>query len=157
MRKTLDRGPRGRRHFQEVEVQLRENPRCWEWIHLQHEGRGRIERSDCHMTVHEKFVEDMRTAGIVTAPYSSRFFWEGPAARSDQHSGPTLQDIIAKTVVPLQWDSLGSNYIVYPVGQADARWKDAGADSENDDVERDGYNDAYAAKTRKGRDEEDED
>jgi len=109
------------------------------------------------MTVHEKFVEDMRAAGIVTAPYRGRFFWEGPAAHSDQQNGPTLQDIIKKTAVPLQWDALNSNYIVYPVGQAAARWKDAGADSENDEVERDGYKDAYAAKTPKGGDEEDED
>jgi hypothetical protein len=77
------------------------------------------------VTVHEKFVEDMRVAGIVTAPYRGRFFWEGPAARSDQQNGPTLQDIIKKTTVPLQWEALNSNYIVYPVGKAGARWKDS--------------------------------
>ena len=109
------------------------------------------------MTVHEKFVLDMDAAGIVTAAYLGRFFWEGPAARSDQQNGPTLQDIINRTAVPLQWDSLASNYMVYPVGQALAGWKDAWADSENDEVERDGYNDAYAGKTPKDRDEEDED
>jgi hypothetical protein len=108
------------------------------------------------MTVFEKFVEEMRTAGIVTAAYRGRFFWEGPAARSDQQNGPTLQDIIKRTGVPLQWDSLGSNYIVYPIGNANAGWKDAGADSESDEVERDGYRDAYAAKTPKEGDEEDE-
>ena len=53
------------------------------------------------------------------------FFWEGPAARSDQQNGPTLQDIIKKTAVPLQWEALNSNYIVYPVGKADVEWKDA--------------------------------
>jgi hypothetical protein len=109
------------------------------------------------MTVHEKFVEDMRVAEIVTAPYRGRFFWEGPATRSDQQNGPTLQDIIKKTTVPLQWEALNSNYIVYPVGKAGARWKDTGADSEGDEVERDGYNDAYAAKTSKDGDEENED
>jgi hypothetical protein len=109
------------------------------------------------MTVHEKFVEDMSAAGIVTAAYLGRFFWEGPAARSDQQNGPTLQDIIKHTAVPLQWDALNSNYIVYPVGLAKAGWKDAGADSEDDEVERDGYNDAYSAKTAKDHDEEDED
>src|ERR1019366_7480024 len=110
------------------------------------------------MTVHERFVEDMCVAGIVTAAYRGRFFWEGPAACSDQQNGPTLQEIINRTEVPLQWDSLDSNYIVYPVGQAVARWKDAGADSENDEVERDGYrdgyNDAYAAKIPKDGDED---
>jgi hypothetical protein len=109
------------------------------------------------MTVHAKFVEDMDAAGIVTATYSGRFFWEGPAARSDQLSGPTLQDIIRKTAVPLQWDSLDSDYIVYPVGQAKAGWNDNAVDSEGEDVEPDGYNDAYAAKTPKNGDEDDED
>ena len=108
------------------------------------------------MTVHEKFVEDMRVAGIVTATYGGRFFWEGPAARSDQQNGPTLQDIIKKTAVPLQWDALNSNYIVYPVGQAKAGWSDSVADPEDEEVEPDGYNDAYAAKTSKDGDEEDE-
>src|SRR5947209_285910 len=99
------------------------------------------------MTVHEKFVQDMGAAGIDTAVYHGRFFWEGPAARSDQQNGPTLQDIIRHTAVRLQWDTVNSNYVVYPVGQAKAGWKDARADSESDEVERDGYNDAYAAKT----------
>jgi hypothetical protein len=109
------------------------------------------------MTVHEKFVEDMRAAGIATAAYRGRFFWDGPAARSDQQNGPTLQDIIKHTVVPLQWDALNSNYIVYPVGQAQAGWKDAWAGSESDEVEGDGYKDAYAAKAPKDGDEDDED
>lgn len=97
----------------------------------------------------------MGAAGIITAAYRGRFFWDGPAARSNQQNGPTLQDIIDRTEVPLQWDALNSNYIVYPVGQARAGWKDAaGADSEDDEVERDGYNDAYAAKTPKDADED---
>jgi len=109
------------------------------------------------MTVHKKCVLDMDAAGIATAAYRGRFFWEGPAARSDQQNGPILQDIITKTAVPLQWDSLGSNYIVYPVGQAKAEWKDAGDDSEGEAFGRDGYNDAYAAKTLKAGGEENED
>lgn len=108
------------------------------------------------MTVHEKFVEDMDAAGIVTAPYHGRFFWEGPAARSDQQNGPTLRDIVKQTDVPLQWDSLNGNYVVYPVGQAKAGWNDNVADSEGEEVELDGYNDAYAAKAKAGH-EEDED
>src|ERR1700729_3432753 len=99
------------------------------------------------MTVHQKFVEDMDHAGIVTATYRGRFFWDGPAARSNQQIGPTLQDIVNKTVVPLQWDSLASNYMVYPVGGAKAVWNGHVADSEDDELERDGYNDGYAAKT----------
>lgn len=107
------------------------------------------------MTVHEKFIEDMGIAEISTAAYHGRFFWEGPAARSDQRNGPTLRDIVNKTVVPLQWDNFDSNFIVYPVGETRAGWKDAGADSENDEVEPDGYKDAYAEKRSKDADEED--
>lgn len=114
-------------------------------------------RYNSGVTVHEKFVEDMAVAGIATAPYGGRFFWEGPAARSDQRNGPTLQDIINKTAVPLQWDYFDSNFVVYPVGETKAGWKDVGADLENDEVERDGYKDAYAARTPKVGDEEDED
>jgi hypothetical protein len=94
------------------------------------------------VAVHEKFVADMEIAGIVTPAYRCRFSWEGPAARSDEQNGPTLQDIIKKTAVPLQRDSLDSNYIVYPIGQASAEWKDAGADSDGEEIEPDGYNDA---------------
>jgi hypothetical protein len=108
------------------------------------------------MTVHEKFVEDMGGAGIHTEGYRGRFFWEGPAAHSDEQNGPTLLDIIKVTAVPLQWDRLDFNYIVYPVGKAKAGWKDKLADSEDEEVESDGYNDAYAAKTPK-EDDEDED
>jgi len=108
------------------------------------------------MTVHEKFIEDMNGAGIQTEGYLGRFFWEGPAARSDERNGPTLSDIIKVTAVPLQWDRLDFNYIVYPVGKAQAGWKDSVAGPEDEDVERDGYNDAYAEKApRNDEDEED--
>jgi hypothetical protein len=107
------------------------------------------------MTVHEKFVEDMDGAGIDTKGYRGRFFWEGPAARSDERRGPTLLDIIKVTAVPLQWDRLESDYIVYPVGKPEAGWNDKVADSE-EDAEPDGYNDGYAAKTSKDSDEEED-
>lgn len=66
-------------------------------------------------------------------------------------------DIIKETAVPLQWDMLDSNYILYPVGKANAKWHSKVADSEDEEVEPDDYNDAYAAKTPKndGDDEED--
>ena len=109
------------------------------------------------MTVHEKFVEDMNGAGIHTEGYFGRFFWEGPAARSDEAHGPTLLDIIKVTAVPLQWYRLDFNYIVYPVGKAMAGWNGKVADSEDEEVERDSYNDAYAAKPRKDNDDDEED
>lgn len=108
------------------------------------------------MTVHEKFVADMDGAGIHTEAYLGRFFWEGPAARSDEQHGPTLLDIIKETAVPLQWDRLDFNYIVYPVGQAKAGWHDNPADSE-DEAEPDGYNDGYTAKTARHDDDDSED
>jgi len=107
------------------------------------------------MTVHERFVEDMNGAGIHTERYLGRFFWEGPAVRSDEQNGPTLSDIIKVTAVLLQWDRLDFNYIVYPVGNAKAGWNANVADAEDDEVETDGYNNAYAAKTPKHSDEED--
>jgi hypothetical protein len=76
------------------------------------------------MTVHEKFVEDLDGAGIHTEGYLGRFFWEGPAARSDEQNGPTLLDIIKVTAVSLQWDRQDFNYIVYPVGKAKAGWNE---------------------------------
>jgi hypothetical protein len=111
-------------------------------------------RYNSDVTVYEKFVEDMRVAGIATAAYRGRFFWEGPAARSDEQNGPTLQDIIRKTAVLLQWDALNSNYIVYPVGKANARWLDTVADSEGEEVEPDGYKDAYAGRIVKDAEDE---
>ena len=65
----------------------------------------------------------------------------------------TLQDIIKKTKIPLQWEALNSNYIVYPVGKAG--WNDNVTDAEGEEVERDGYKDAYAAKTPKDVEDED--
>ena len=65
------------------------------------------------------------------------------------------KEFVNKTVVPLQWDNLDSNFIVYPVGETRAGWKDAGAGSENDEVEPDGYKDADAEKRSKDADEED--
>jgi len=106
------------------------------------------------MTVHEKFVEDMDGAGIHTEGYSGRFYWEGPAARSDEQNGPTLSGIIKRTAVPRQWDRQDLNYIVYPVGKAKARWNDNVADSD-DESEPDGYNDGYAAKPPGDSDDED--
>ena len=66
-------------------------------------------------------------------------------------------DIIKKTAVSLQWDRLDFNYIVYPVGDAEARWNDNVGDSEDEEVEPDGYNDAYAARNPKNDDDDEED
>jgi len=101
------------------------------------------------MTVHEKFVEDMRVAGIHTEAYCGRFFWQGPAARSHEQNGPTLLDIIKETAVPLQWDRLDFNYVVYPVGKAKAAWNGKVADSEEKKVNRTGTTTATLPKPQK--------
>ena len=66
---------------------------------------------------------------LSTAAYHGRFFWEGPAARSDQQkwanaSGHHQQDCssLFSGIISI------SNFIVYPVGQTRAGWKDAGAE-----------------------------
>jgi hypothetical protein len=62
-----------------------------------------------------KFVEDLGEAGIETEHYRGRWFWQGPAARTDEGGWPSLQDVIRATDVKLQWDNLGRDWIVYPV------------------------------------------
>lgn len=57
-----------------------------------------------------KFVEDMRLAMLPVEHYHGRFWWEGPAVRVDD-----LQTAMMETRVPVQWDSMGMGYIVYPV------------------------------------------
>lgn len=56
-----------------------------------------------------KFVEDMKKAGLEIEHYHGRFFWEGPAVRVDD-----IQDAMSNTKVELQWDHMGLSFIVYP-------------------------------------------
>lgn len=58
---------------------------------------------------YEKFKREMEEAGLEVENYKGRFFWEGPAVRTDD-----LQETLAKTVIPCQWDTLGLGWIVYP-------------------------------------------
>lgn len=68
------------------------------------------------MDTYQQFIENMEEVGYdVDLDYHGRFFYEGPAVRTNEDSEPTLQDVIRATRVDLQWDSLGRNdYIVYP-------------------------------------------
>jgi len=59
---------------------------------------------------HKQFVEDMEQALLAPYQYSGRFFWNGPAVTVDH-----LQEAMSKTTVPVQWDSMGMGYVVYPV------------------------------------------
>lgn len=58
---------------------------------------------------YEKFKREMEEAGLEVENYKGRFFWEGPAVRTDD-----LQEALAKTTVTCQWDNLGLGWIVYP-------------------------------------------
>ena len=66
--------------------------------------------------VYEQFVEDMERAEIVYEEYNGRFFYHGPAVRTDEKGFPTRQDVIRATKVKVQWDNLGLDFVVYPVG-----------------------------------------
>ena len=73
------------------------------------------------MSEFNQFAEDMYAVGIPVEPYHGRFMWYGPAVRSHEMYGPTLQFIIRATTVKVQWDNLGMHYIVYPI-DSDRRW-----------------------------------
>ena len=67
--------------------------------------------------VYEQFVKDMEKAGIEYEEYHGRYFYHGPAVRTNEKGFPTRQDVIRETKVSLQWDNLGSDWIVYPCGK----------------------------------------
>lgn len=69
-----------------------------------------------------QFVEDMRSAGYDVEHYHGRFYWQGPAVRTDEAGTPSLQDVIRATTIPVQWDNMGYDWIVYPIA-SDERWQ----------------------------------
>ena len=87
------------------------------------------------MTVHEKFVEDMRAVGIVTAAYRGRFFWEVPPPVPINRMVQHFRISSRKPQFPFSGMLWDSNYIVYPVGKAKAGWNDNVADPEGEEVE----------------------
>lgn len=65
---------------------------------------------------YEQFIKDMERVGIeYDGEYKGRFFYHGPAVRTNEEGFPTLQDIIRATKVRLQWDQLGFDFVVYPI------------------------------------------
>lgn len=65
--------------------------------------------------IYEQFVEDMENVGIEYEEYHGRFFYHGPAVRTNEKGFPTRQDVIRATKVELQWDNLGElDFIIYP-------------------------------------------
>lgn len=65
--------------------------------------------------IYEQFVKDMEDVGIEYEEYNGRFFYHGPAVRTNENGFPTREDVIRATKVKLQWDNLGFDFIVYPV------------------------------------------
>ena len=64
----------------------------------------------------ERFIKDMEKAGIeYDGEYNGRFFYHGPAVRTNEKGFPTRQDVIRATKVEVQWDNLGLDFIIYPV------------------------------------------
>ena len=60
---------------------------------------------------YRRFVRDMKQAGFDVEHYQGRFFWSGPAVRTDD-----LQQVLSTTKIPCQWDNMGLGYIIYPKG-----------------------------------------
>ena len=73
------------------------------------------EKEDNDKDKYEQFIEDMEKAGIeYDGEYHGRFFYQGPAVRTNENGFPTRQDVIRATKVELQWDNLGMDFIIYP-------------------------------------------
>lgn len=63
--------------------------------------------------IYNQFVKDMESAGIEWRDYEGRFSYSGPAAVTGK-DGPSIQDVMTATRVPLQRDNLGLDWILYP-------------------------------------------
>lgn len=85
-----------------------------EEVSFPEEGNEENDKEENADDKYERFVKDMEDAGIEYEEYKGRFFYHGPAVRTKEKGFPTLEDVIHATNVRLQWDNLGSDFIVYP-------------------------------------------
>lgn len=69
------------------------------------------EEFDSYPEHYQQFARDCRDAGFPLVHYNGRWGWQGPAAKADD-----VHDVIRCTEVPVQNDTLGLRYIVYPRG-----------------------------------------
>jgi len=60
------------------------------------------------------FIAEIEDAGMEWEDYGGRYFYRGPAVRTNEDEWPTLQDVIRATTVAVQWDNLALDWIVYP-------------------------------------------
>lgn len=62
------------------------------------------------MTNAQRFVEDMENADLsIYSNYMGRNFYKGPGVIVD-----SIQEALAATRIPCQWDNMGKQFIVYP-------------------------------------------
>ncbi len=66
-----------------------------------------------------QFVKDMEDAGFEVEHYRGRWYWTGPAVRTDERNGPTLQEVHAATKIKCQRDNMAFDWIVYPVASGE--------------------------------------
>ncbi len=75
--------------------------------------KAQVNQNDYDKSVAKQFCNDMEDAGFDVFHYHGRFFWEGPAVVCGD-----LQEVIRATEIPLQWDSMGFDYVIYPKERA---------------------------------------
>lgn len=82
-----------------------------QWIHRRHHYHRR--KTDMPLkydnALCNQFLEDMQSRGLEPFHYHGRFFYQGPAVDVDH-----LQEAMQHTSIPVQWDSLGLGFVVYP-------------------------------------------
>ena len=80
-------------------------------IEIEYEG----EKYTYDNPAYVKFVKDMQKAGFVVEHYCGRWFYRGPAVRTDVENGIDEQDVIRATRVKIQRDTMGRyDTIIYP-------------------------------------------
>jgi len=88
-----------------------------------------------------RFVKDMRNAGLEPYHYEGRWFWKGPAVNVDY-----AYEAMSETKVPCRTDSMGLGVVVYPFasgellpperkGEADHFWTPPEKDEEDEEEE----------------------
>lgn len=89
----------------------------------------------------KQFEADMDAAGFDVEHYHGRAMWHGPAVRTDEMgSDRDLQAVIRATTVTVQWDTMGSDLIVYPrAGDPTSYVSCSRANESDDDDSQEGW------------------
>jgi hypothetical protein len=76
-----------------------------------------LRRSHYSAEPYNIFAAECEGAGMVVTDYPAKRkagFYDGPAVETNEDGWPRLQDVIRATSMPLQWDNLGLDFVVYP-------------------------------------------